>query len=686
MDVRKLVEEWVRRNPEEAMRIVCRLFQPRELLRVGNRSYVRAFEDPLSRFDPGELRAMLDGGSCLPDPPTGGVIRDPRHLFTDFVTTEASYVIFGEDTDGDGVLDIIYAKNGRTGEIEFSGTDAATVIQEAIEALSAGGSIFIRSGRYVIEPHLAYISLRSRIRIISDGAVFELRFPDDKVPDDTFAFRIEDASYVEISGIHFELYGYGGSSNYISGAIKIDRSSNVQISNIEVLDKRGALPDVYWLVGVHIGHWNVTERRNKDIIIEYGRFYSDGRENRAFIGIRVSSAERVLIYECYLQARELDEPYNNKIGYGPLQIIASDDVRVCRSIVIGSHHNLIKTGVYDTETPDKCKRLLFRDLLLLGGFDDIIDPNYTDDSAVVGCIMDNTIGASGPEGDGISLERCANWTIAGNFIRATRAAVNTPSGSNPRHVITGNWLYGAIVGVQLSNTGTSVVSGNYIFSPSIGVLLEYPGVVTIAGNTIYVFRETDTEAEVCGIKAINVPTDVLIESNIILTDLKSDCDVLLKAYGIYAENSLHGVIKGNYIRPYAYNPPGKVIKRWLHLNRADGDYPCVIEDNVVFYDVLIQGEKTPIFRRNRGYTTENSGVETITGDGTTTTFLLNITHGLVSDNLTATFMCKRPATFKWWLVDDDNDGFYETIRVEVTFDTAPADEETVEIYWQAETT
>ena len=33
------------------------------------------------------------------------------------------YIIFGEDTDGDGVNDIIYAKNGRTGQIEFQGTD-----------------------------------------------------------------------------------------------------------------------------------------------------------------------------------------------------------------------------------------------------------------------------------------------------------------------------------------------------------------------------------------------------------------------------------------------------------------------------------------------------------------------------------------------------------------------------------
>ena len=48
-----------------------------------------------------------------------------------------TYVIF---TDGSTV----YAKNGLSGAIEFSGTDAATVIQNVINALTNGGKILIR--------------------------------------------------------------------------------------------------------------------------------------------------------------------------------------------------------------------------------------------------------------------------------------------------------------------------------------------------------------------------------------------------------------------------------------------------------------------------------------------------------------------------------------------------------------
>lgn len=55
----------------------------------------------------------------------------------------ASYVIF---IDGS----TIKAVNGRTGAVDYSGTDAATVIQAAIDALSNGGLIFIKRGVYLI--------------------------------------------------------------------------------------------------------------------------------------------------------------------------------------------------------------------------------------------------------------------------------------------------------------------------------------------------------------------------------------------------------------------------------------------------------------------------------------------------------------------------------------------------------
>src|SRR3989475_9594238 len=52
----------------------------------------------------------------------------------------ASYIVYYQDS--------FYAQNGNTGIIDFSGTDAATVIQAAIDALTEGGLVVLRRGKY----------------------------------------------------------------------------------------------------------------------------------------------------------------------------------------------------------------------------------------------------------------------------------------------------------------------------------------------------------------------------------------------------------------------------------------------------------------------------------------------------------------------------------------------------------
>ena len=87
----------------------------------------------------------------------------------------------------------------------------------------------------------------------------------------------------------------------------------------------------------------------------------------------------------------------------------------------------------------------------------------------------------------------------------------------------------------------------------------------------------------------------------------------------------------------------------------------------------------------KGVGYENSGVITVTGDGTTTTFTVDIAHGLVSDKVACKITLDRDGSIdKVYLVDTDSDGFYETVRVEVTYASAPADGEEVPIYWSAE--
>jgi len=88
------------------------------------------------------------------------VLRDPARLFTDYAVIPPSYIIFKCNP-------YILAKNGLTGQIEFSGVNASNVIQSAIDALeNKGGKIIIKSGYYPIKTP---IQMRDAIVIQGEG-------------------------------------------------------------------------------------------------------------------------------------------------------------------------------------------------------------------------------------------------------------------------------------------------------------------------------------------------------------------------------------------------------------------------------------------------------------------------------------------------------------------------------------
>jgi len=85
--------------------------------------------------------------------------------------TPASYIIF---KDGD----VVKAKNGETGAIEFSGTDAATIIQETINCVASlgGGKVLIKKGVYTINEMILVPNGSSNITIEGEdkyGVVLE---------------------------------------------------------------------------------------------------------------------------------------------------------------------------------------------------------------------------------------------------------------------------------------------------------------------------------------------------------------------------------------------------------------------------------------------------------------------------------------------------------------------------------
>jgi len=162
-------EEFVRRNPEEALRLIVKAFKPKELLKIGDRSYVNAFKYPESRFDPKDL--MPNGGSLqvlkedMLQP-----LRDPSKTFTDQVLIPPSQLVFP-------LAGKYYRKSGLpddAGTVYGGLTDASTVIQSAINALTNGGKIFIKAGTYIV----ADINVTSNIELVGEGFRTILRLPN----------------------------------------------------------------------------------------------------------------------------------------------------------------------------------------------------------------------------------------------------------------------------------------------------------------------------------------------------------------------------------------------------------------------------------------------------------------------------------------------------------------------------
>jgi hypothetical protein len=141
-----------------------------------------------------------------------------------------SYIVF---TDGANY----YARNGSTGQVDFSGTDASTVIQNAINALGNGGKILIKAGTYSIVTPLA---LKSNTVISGEGPGTILLRSSTPNPYGHMAYSVfhtTGASNVVIKNLVVD----GNKSNlswtgyrWDYEAIVFNNSQNVVIDNVVV--------------------------------------------------------------------------------------------------------------------------------------------------------------------------------------------------------------------------------------------------------------------------------------------------------------------------------------------------------------------------------------------------------------------------------------------------------------------
>ena len=148
--------------------------------------YWQAYQEVRAAAPPGVTLApdWIDYASLTSDPSLSAgrawfrsdvrqIVYSPDGVVARYLSPEqsANYLVFIDAADSNKIK----ARNGLTGAIDYSGTDAATVIQAALNALNTagnGGSVFIREGQYFISKTLTVYSGLSIEGVRSSGFTY----------------------------------------------------------------------------------------------------------------------------------------------------------------------------------------------------------------------------------------------------------------------------------------------------------------------------------------------------------------------------------------------------------------------------------------------------------------------------------------------------------------------------------
>jgi hypothetical protein len=140
-----------------------------------------------------------------------------------YLVDTASYIVSTDGTE-------YYAKNGSTGAIEYSDTDASNVIQYAVNNAPDGGKVLIRSGTY---PITKTINPKSNIFIEGEGWGTILQYALTSP-----ASVIEGYNVSKVVLKNFVVDGMGIDSSAVD-LIHLAHSSYMRIECLEIRNKKG---------------------------------------------------------------------------------------------------------------------------------------------------------------------------------------------------------------------------------------------------------------------------------------------------------------------------------------------------------------------------------------------------------------------------------------------------------------
>jgi len=282
-----------------------------------------------------------------------------RHMPIEQPPATASYIIFKKGTK-------TYAKNGETGHIEFEGSDDAKLIQQAIDNIPEGGTIYIRNGTYYIGSKL---TIDKRIRLCGEHMDKTKLYLKDNVNDDMI--YIENTTTTEYFQTIENMYLYGNSDNNTAGhAINQEAgSSDIQIRNMFIthFPYYGIRLNTAWGAVVHrccIEHcgyhaiWiNGSETYVSHCMLAecgyYGLHYYDGKPATIIgnvfwynqkHGLYLNTPEKLVVVGNAFRGNG----YSSSDTYDAIHIVNANDITIEGNSIWADHEgtNVTRYGVY----------------------------------------------------------------------------------------------------------------------------------------------------------------------------------------------------------------------------------------------------------------------------------------------------------------------------------------------------
>jgi len=581
-----------------------------------------------------------------------------------------SYIIFK-------VGGMTYARNGLTGRVDFGGTDAAEVIQRAVDALEGkGGVIHLKAGEYVVD---RTIQLKSNIVLEGDGmGLTVLKSSPGNYSFGTF-IDVDSQSNVVVRRLTLNK-GYTEEGQFLADewrnmSLSCENSEFIVVEEVEILHSPN-----YAMVfgGSKTGNISATPYYPCNNVIVRGCRIIDSHKD----GVHFFGGRNIIVENNYFE-----HLIDDAIALGADVNYPISDVIVENNVVVDSAFKWtnglkLHSGWLKLSVPGSG---IFRNIVVRGnnfvevaqqGFSiSLENPDYPVSDMVRDIVIEGNVLKS------IRLNSVSNAVVRGNKV-VNDIIVTSKAFYIDVHVdvnninIANNNAYRIMVGVGGGKVIRDImISGNVVEFID---LPGYPGVIDGVIERVLVIGNRARSVEVNSpSRLVVVANNVLVPgsyNNVRVAGLpdKPPEDVIV------AGNVAYGATFNNYIA--GYESGARVARRvWFIGNIGYGAGNHVIANNpncTEIYAMFNSGDKSiyvagdlKLFR-NPIYRTENSGVATITAGSTRVT----VPHGL--PRAPTKVLLTPYASIKVWVENITSTSF------DIVADVAPATD--VNVSWYAE--